>query len=132
MLKFKMLLFAVVGAFAVLSTAVAAGEELREAGAVIKENGWTNFEEVLALAEAGQLKTGEFRYDWPILMAKFRTGKISARTLDPVPRARAQSADFGRIVAALVHVAAPHRAVRERPGVFRGGSLRAEKRRRRG
>lgn len=81
MLKFKMLLFAVVGAFAVLSTAVAAGEELREAGAVIKENGWTNFEEVLALAEAGKLKTGEFRYDWPILMAKFRTGKITAREL---------------------------------------------------
>ena len=81
MLKFKMLLFAVVGAFAVLSTAVAAGEELREAGAVIKENGWANFEEVLALAEAGKLKTGEFRYDWPILMAKFRTGKITAREL---------------------------------------------------
>ena len=34
MLKFKKLLFAIVGAFAVLSTAVAAGEELREAGVV--------------------------------------------------------------------------------------------------
>ncbi|MBS1369743.1 MAG: hypothetical protein HPZ91_07270 [Lentisphaeria bacterium] len=56
-------------------------DELVSGVQILSKNGWKNFEEVVQYSEAGKLKTGSFDLDWPVLLSKFRTGRITAREL---------------------------------------------------